>query len=98
MDQHRGGLECPDRPFLRSRPKARRRRSVLPETGWNSPDPEKVSLAYMPDGVLRNRAGFLSGRAAIVFVPTRKWTPELDYRLDKEPWAHDPDRIAVRFA
>jgi hypothetical protein len=27
-----------------------------------------------------------------------KWSRELEYRLIKELWAHDGDRIAVRFA
>lgn len=29
---------------------------------------------------------------------TRKWTRELDYRLIKELWSFDGNRIAVRFA
>ena len=29
---------------------------------------------------------------------TRKWTRELDYRLIKEVWTFDGNRIAVRFA
>lgn len=70
----------------------------MAEDAWNSRDPEKVSLAYTCDSVWRNRAEFLSGRAAIVQFLTRKWTKELDYRLIKEVWAHDDNRIAVRFA
>jgi nuclear transport factor 2 (NTF2) superfamily protein len=38
------------------------------------------------------------GREAIVAFLTRKWAKELDYRLIKEVWAHDGNRIAVRFA
>jgi nuclear transport factor 2 (NTF2) superfamily protein len=68
------------------------------EDGWNSRDPEKVSLAYTPDSVWRNRAEFVTGRAAIVEFLTRKWKRELDYRLIKELWAFDGARIAVRFA
>ena len=70
----------------------------LAEDAWNSRDPEKVSLAYTPDSVWRNRAEFLTGRQAIVAFLQRKWTRELDYRLIKEVWAHDGNRIAVRFA
>jgi len=70
----------------------------LAEDAWNSRDPEKVSLAYTPDSVWRNRAEFLTGREAIVAFLQRKWTRELDYRLIKEVWAHDGNRIAVRFA
>jgi uncharacterized protein len=70
----------------------------LAEDGWNSCDPEKVSLAYSIDSVWRNRAEFLTGRAEIVQFLTRKWKSELDYRLIKELWAFHENRIAVRFA
>lgn len=70
----------------------------LAEDGWNSRDPERVSLAYTPDSRWRNRAEFVNGRAEIVQLLTRKWTRELDYRLIKELWAFDGNRIAVRFA
>jgi uncharacterized protein len=70
----------------------------LAEDAWNSRDPEKVSLAYAPDSVWRNRSEFLQGRAAIVQFLTRKWNKELDYRLIKELWAFTANRIAVRFA
>jgi nuclear transport factor 2 (NTF2) superfamily protein len=70
----------------------------MAEDAWNSRDPEKVSLAYTPESVWRNRGEFLTGREAIVVFLTRKWVRELDYRLIKEIWAHDGARIAVRFA
>ena len=68
------------------------------EDGWNSCDPNRVSLAYTEDSYWRNRAEFIQGRAAIVAFLTRKWTRELDYRLIKEVWAWESNRIAVRFA
>ena len=68
------------------------------EDGWNSRNPEKVSLAYTPDSVWRNRAEFPRGRAEIAAFLTRKWAKELDYRLIKELWAFTGNRIAVRFA
>ncbi|MFG1807200.1 DUF1348 family protein [Streptomyces sp. NPDC049040] len=68
------------------------------ENGWNSRDPHKVSLVYTPDSQWRNRAEFVSGREEIVAFLTRKWTRELEYRLIKELWAFDGNRIAVRFA
>jgi len=70
----------------------------LAEDGWNSRDPERVSLAYTVDSVWRNRAEFVNGREAIVEFLTRKWAKELDYRLIKELWALTENRIAVRFA
>ncbi len=39
-----------------------------------------------------------SAAPQIVAFPTRKWARELDYRLIKELWAFDDNRIAVRFA
>ena len=68
------------------------------EDGWNTRDPHKVSLAYSVDSKWRNRAEFPNGRKEIVEFLTRKWNHELDYRLIKELWAFDGNRIAVRFA
>jgi uncharacterized protein len=68
------------------------------EDGWNSRNPEKVSLAYTVDSDWRNRAEFPQGRKEIVEFLTRKWKKELDYRLIKELWAFTGNRIAVRFA
>jgi uncharacterized protein len=70
----------------------------LAEDGWNTRDPEKVSLAYTIESKWRNRAEFPTGRAQIVAFLTRKWKRELDYRLIKELWAFRENRIAVRFA
>jgi nuclear transport factor 2 (NTF2) superfamily protein len=70
----------------------------LAEDGWNSRNPEKVSLAYSPGSHWRNRAEFLDGREQIVKFLARKWASELDYRLIKELWAFAGNRIAVRFA
>lgn len=82
-------------PFTRETAIAKVR---LAEDGWNTRDPEKVSLAYTVDSRWRNRAEFAVGREAIVALLTRKWTRELDYRLVKELWAFTDNRIAVRFA
>lgn len=70
----------------------------LAEDGWNTRNPQKVALAYTPDSRWRNRAEFISGRHEIVKFLTRKWNRELEYRLIKELWAFDGNRIAVRFA
>jgi len=68
------------------------------EDAWNSCDAERVSLAYTEDSRWRNRAEFPTGRAQIVEFLNRKWNRELEYRLIKELWAFDDNRIAVRFA
>ena len=68
------------------------------EDGWNTRDPQRVALAYTPDSRWRNRSEFFTGRDAIIEFLTRKWAKELEYRLIKEMWAFDTDRIAARFA
>jgi nuclear transport factor 2 (NTF2) superfamily protein len=70
----------------------------LAEDAWNGRDPQRVSLAYTPDSIWRNRAEFPRGRAEIEAFLNRKWARELEYRLIKELWAFDGNRIAVRFA
>lgn len=68
------------------------------EDGWNNRDPHKVSLAYTANSQWRNRNEFPQGRAQIVEFLTRKWAKEKEYRLIKELWAYEGNRIAVRFA
>jgi len=70
----------------------------LAEDGWNSRDPQKVALAYTPDTQWRNRAEFIHGRQEAEAFLTRKWARELEYRLIKELWAFEGNRIAVRYA
>ena len=70
----------------------------LAEDGWNSRDPNRVSLAYTQDSRWRNRSEFITGREQIAAFLTRKWAKEHDYRLIKEVWAWQGNRIAVRFA
>jgi nuclear transport factor 2 (NTF2) superfamily protein len=70
----------------------------MAEDGWNSRDPQRVSLVYTIDSQWRNRAEFPRGRQQIIEFLTRKWAKELDYRLIKELWAWTENRIAVRFA
>lgn len=70
----------------------------LAEDGWNSRNPEKVSLAYTPDTRWRNRSTFFTGRAEVQAFLKEKWSKEREYRLIKELWAFTDNRIAVRFA
>ena len=67
------------------------------QDGWNTRDPERVSMAYTEDSKWRNRDEFFEGREAIREFLTRKWSRELDYRLRKELWCYQGNRIAVRF-
>ena len=70
----------------------------LAEDAWNSRDPDRVVQVYTDDTVWRNRADFPVGRDAVHAFLVRKWARELDYRLIKELWAFEGERIAVRFA
>jgi nuclear transport factor 2 (NTF2) superfamily protein len=70
----------------------------MAENGWNTREPEKVAMAYTVDSWWRNRAEFIQGRPAIIEFLRRKWRKELNYRLIKELWAFEGNRIAVRFA
>ncbi|WP_025828972.1 nuclear transport factor 2 family protein [Acetobacter okinawensis] len=70
----------------------------LAEDAWNGQDPEKVAQAYTPDSRWRNRSEFIRGQEEIVTFLMRKWEREQEYRLIKELWAFQDERIAVRFA
>jgi uncharacterized protein len=67
------------------------------EDAWNTCDAHRVSLAYTPDSVWRNRDQFVTGREQIVRFLTAKWERELDYVLRKSLWDFRGNRIAVRF-
>jgi hypothetical protein len=68
------------------------------EDGWNNRNPQKVALAYTPNSQWRNRNVFIQGRAEIEHFLLQKWAVEHEYRLIKELWAYEENRIAVRFA
>ena len=70
----------------------------MAEDGWNSRDPERVTLAYSEDSRWRNRNEFPVGREQIRAFLAGKWQREQEYRLIKELWAFSDNRIAVRFA
>lgn len=74
------------------------RKVRLAEDAWNSRDPARVAQAYTADSRWRNRSEFLQGRDAIAAFLERKWQREREYRLTKELWVFQENRIAVRFA
>ena len=49
------------------------------------------------DSKWRNRDEFFEGRDAIEAFLTRKWEKELQYKLMKELWCYQGNRISVRF-
>lgn len=69
----------------------------MAEDAWNSKDPVKVSKAYTVDTEWRNRDLFINGRHEVQEFLTQKWNKEQDYKLKKELWAFNGNRIAVRF-
>ena len=69
----------------------------MAEDAWNSKDPIKISMAYSKNTEWRNRSEFVNGREAVQKFLAHKWDKELDYKLKKELWAFQDNRIAVRF-
>jgi len=67
------------------------------EDGWNTRNPQKVSLAYTPDTQWRNRSDFINGRKEVEAFLVRKWDIEHDYRLRKWLWSFTDNRISVKF-
>ena len=67
------------------------------EDAWNSKDPIQISKAYTLDTEWRNRNQFINGRKEVQDFLANKWKNELDYKLKKELWTFNDNRIAVRF-
>ncbi|MCL6417683.1 nuclear transport factor 2 family protein [Aestuariirhabdus sp. Z084] len=93
MDKHETRPPLP--PFTQASAMEKVR---LAEDGWNSRDPARVAKAYTVDSQWRNRSAFPVGREQIEQFLTDKWQREREYRLIKELWAFEANRIAVRFA
>jgi len=67
------------------------------EDAWNSKDPVQISKAYTIDTEWRNRDQFINGRKEVQDFLADKWKNELDYKLKKQLWTFNDNRIAVRF-
>ena len=67
------------------------------EDGWNTRDPQRVSLAYSVDSRWRNRSEFANGREEIVALLTRKWASRAleSTASSAELAGFDGNRIAV---
>lgn len=92
--QQQEGVKPPVPPFTEE---TARQKVQMAEDAWNTRNPEKVALAYTQDSEWRNRDEFFHGREAIRDFLHRKWGRELDYRLRKELWCYQDNRISVRF-
>lgn len=64
---------------------------------WNTRDPAKVVLAYTEDSIWRNRDQFLDGHQEIQAFLAKKWAREKQYKLRKELFAFEQNKIAVQF-
>jgi len=60
---------------------------------WNTRNPALVIPAYTPDSVWRNRTEFLVGREQIREFLVRKWEKERNYRLRKEMFSFDGNKM-----
>ncbi|MBQ4802879.1 nuclear transport factor 2 family protein [Aquimarina sp. MMG015] len=69
----------------------------MAEDAWNSKDPIAISTAYSLETEWRNRNQFINGREEVQEFLRDKWKKELNYKLRKELWAYQDNRIAVRF-
>lgn len=78
--------------------KSAAQKARLAEDLWNTRDAGAISKACSGDGPWRNRTEFLTGREAIAGFLLRKWQMEFDYRVIKEVWTFNDNRIAVRLA
>lgn len=58
-------------------------------------NPSLISPAYTPTSIWRNRDEFFSGTAEIENFLTRKWEKERNYRLRKELFAFDGNKMYV---
>lgn len=69
----------------------------IAEDAWNNKNSEKIALAYSIDTEWRNRDLFINGRKEVVSFLNSKWVKESNYKLKKELWAFNENKIAVRF-
>ncbi|KIJ38456.1 hypothetical protein M422DRAFT_210871 [Sphaerobolus stellatus SS14] len=69
----------------------------LAQALWNTTDPEKVVKAYTDDSIWRNRDQFIRGHEQIKEFLTKKWQRESRYKLRKELFSFNDNKIAVQF-
>ncbi|KIM27973.1 hypothetical protein M408DRAFT_329643 [Serendipita vermifera MAFF 305830] len=67
------------------------------QNAWNSRDPERIVKGYTTNCIWRNRDTFLQGHGEIVDFLRSKYEKELGYRLRKELFTFQGNKIAVQF-
>lgn len=60
--------------------------------------PSTVKMAYTEDSIWRNRDQFFQGRDAIEAFLTKKWEKENGYRLRKELFSFNGNKVRTFFA
>ena len=87
-----------DHPFLHSTIKLRFKKYGWLKTAGMVKTHRKLQwpIALIASGAIE--MSFPAGRVQIIDFSTQKWQREFDYRLIKELWTTDGNRIAVRFA
>ncbi len=83
------------RPPFHHESAVRRTRAI--EDDWNQHDAERAALCCAEDARWRDGAAFLRGREAIEAFLRDKFAREGDFRVIREMWAFDGERIAARF-
>ena len=86
---------APLQPIPPFNPTTARQKVRMAQDKWNTRTPELVAPAYTPDSIWRNRDDFFVGTAAIEAFLRRKWEKERNYRLRKELFAFDGDRMCA---
>jgi len=89
--------EQPKPPFPPVTAETAKAKVQAAQDAWNTRDADRVALAYTVDSQWRNRSEFIEGREEIRSFLRRKWNQELEYRLKKELWCYEGNRIAVTF-
>ncbi|KIM74923.1 hypothetical protein PILCRDRAFT_79560 [Piloderma croceum F 1598] len=67
------------------------------QNAWNTMNPEIIAKAYTTDCIWRNRDQFIRGQEEIKTFLTTKYAKEKGYRLKKELFAFQDNKIAVQF-
>lgn len=94
MSNNMAEIRYPVPPFTEQTAKEKVQKA---EDAWNTKNPALVSEAYTEYTEWRNRDKFINGRDEVVKFLTEKWQKELDYKLKKELWCFQDNRIGVRF-
>ena len=86
--------ECITPPFTEA---SARQMVQNAEDAWNRRVAEDIPADYTVDTKWRYKDAFLEGRENILPFLQANWPRQQEYRLKKEMWGFDDNRISVRF-